>query len=342
MISFPNRSLEMIHVPEKCQVDSRRRLALAAAAASLWPWRASAQAGYPNRPIRLIVPLGAGTSVDTAARLAARGLSDALGQNVIVENRPGGAANIASELVAKAPADGYTLLYATAGITILPATIGTRAVDPEQAFVPIALTVTQPLVLAAHPSFKGSTFGDVVRMAKERPGTIAFSTSGVGGNAHLAAELVMARAQIRLLHVPYTANRALTDVLTGEVPLAMSFSGTVVPLIRMGQLKGIAVTSAKRIDAAPDIPTFAESGLPGLDVMSWQGIVAPAGTPADIVERLARETARVFTADDVRGRLRGIGFEPVAGGTAQFASLIRTEIERWKRVVAEGGLRFDN
>jgi tripartite-type tricarboxylate transporter receptor subunit TctC len=330
--------------------SGRRRFVAVAGAALASPFAhplaALAQspqaAAWPQRAIRMIAPLGPGTSVDTVARLAARGLGDALGQSVIVENRPGGSGNIASELVAKAPPDGHTLLCGNSALTILPATTPARAIDPLTAFAPVALLVTQPLVLVAHPAFKGTTFADVVRMAKERPGEIAFSTSGVGGNAHLTAVWVMARAQIRLLHVPYTANRALTDVLSGEIPLAFSFSGTVLPMIRAGQLKAIAVTSAKRIDAAPDIATFSESGLPGFEVANWQGVLAPAGTPPEIVGRLSRELLRVFAAAELRERLEGLGFDTIAGDSAEFAALIRAESVRWKKVVAESGLRFES
>ena len=300
-----------------------------------------ATGGWPARPLRLLCPLGAGTSADGVARLVARGLGDALGQAVIVENRPGAATNIASELAARAPADGYTLLFGTSSLAILPATAGARAIDAVEAFAPVSILTTQPVMIAAHPSFKGSNFADIVRMAKEQPETIAFSTSGIGGVGHLTAAWAMNRANIKLVHIPYTATRALTDVLSGQVPLAFSFPGTVLPLIRAGQMKGIAVTGLKRLDAAPEIPTLDESGLPGFDVSNWMGILTPAGTPADIVARLHRELVQVMATPEVQSRLRGLAFDIVAGTPAEFAQTLRQETSRWKSVVAAAGLRFE-
>jgi tripartite-type tricarboxylate transporter receptor subunit TctC len=219
--------------------------------------------------------------------------------------------------------------------------MGARAVDPERALAPVTVLVTQPLMLVAHPSFPGSTFGDVIRMARERPETIAFSTSGIGGTAHLAGEWMMARAGIRLLHVPYAANRALTDVLSGEVPLAISFAGTVLPMVRMGQLKAIAVLSAERIAVAPEVPTLAEAGVPGIDVSLWQGLLAPSGTPSAIVQRIARDAAAFLATPDVRERLRAIGVDPAARGPDAMGAQIRQETARWKKVVADAGLTFN-
>lgn len=335
-------------MPEKQFSMGRRRALAALAIAGCGPWQAgAAQAtekpagAWPAHPIRLVCPFGAGTSPDTLARLMARGLSEVLGENVVVETRVGASGNIASDIVARAPPDGYTLLLGTTTLSILPATIGARAVDPEQALAPVSLLVTQPLIIAAHPSFPGTTFADIVRMAKERPDTIAYSTSGIGGGGHLAAEWASSRTGIRLVHVPYTASRALIDVQSGMVPLAFSYPGTVVPLLRSGQLKGIAVTSLKRLDVASDVPTMAESGLPGFEVMNWQGILAPPGVPPDIMDRLHSALVRVLAAPDVRERLRSLGVEPVGSTPGQFAQTIRQDTQRWKDVVAKAGLRFE-
>ena len=211
-------------------------------------------------------PLGPGTSVDTLARLVARALSDALGQSVLVENRAGASGNIAAETVARAPPDGHTLLLGTASLAILPVTLGARAVDPEQALLPVSILVTQALIIAAHPSFPGSTFADIVRMAKEKPDTIAFSTSGVGGGPHLAAAWAMTRAGIRLVHIPYTANRALIDVLSGEIPARLFVPGNGAADDTFGTAqrhRGDQREAARRGAGDPDAGRIGSSGIRG-------------------------------------------------------------------------------
>ena len=206
---------------------------------------------------------------------------------------------------------------------------------------PVAILGTQPLIIAAHPSFPGSTFADIVRMARAAPDTLAYSTSGIGGGGHLTAAWASSRAGIRLVHVPYLPSRALADVLSGEVPLAFSYPGTVLPLIRNGQLKGIAVTSLARLPAAPAIPTLAESGLAGFEVTDWQGLLAPAGTPAGVVHRLHQAVQTVLAAPALQERLQSLGYGRSELTPEQFAAMIRHDVARWKRVVADAGLHFD-
>ena len=296
---------------------------------------------WPARPIHLVVPFAAGTFVDVISRIVGSKLADAVGQPVVIDNRPGASGNIASELVAKAPPDGYTLLNGGVFVTMLPAIYGAKAVDPA-AFVPITRMTNAPMVVVVHPSLSVSTLADLAALARSKPGRIAYATSGVGTTPHLAAALWSQRAGVELLHVPYAnTNAALKDVLSGEVPVLFTFLGTIEGFLRSGQLKALAVTSAKRDPGWAEIPTVAEQGYPGFDVATWSGLLAPAGTPSEIVDRLYREVARILQQSEVREKILAMGNEPVGNTPEQFAAEIRADVPRWKEVASKAGIRAE-
>lgn len=296
-------------------------------------------AAYPARAVHVVVSFPAGTAVDGLARLLGAKLGDALGQPVVVENRPGAAGNIGTAHAARAMPDGYTLAVVGAAVTINPTIYGARAVDPVTAFAPVIQLTTQPIVLVAHPSLEASSLPELIALARRKPGTLAYSTPGVGTPTHIAAELLAMRAGITWLHVPYAGSgQLLTDVLSGEVPLSFTLLGAAEPFLRAGQLKAIAVTTGYRIDALPAVPTVAEAGLAGYEITSWHGIVAPAGTPGEIVARLQRTFAGIVRDPEVVARLRTLGMEPAGGTSAAFGTRIAAETARWKSVIEGAGI----
>jgi tripartite-type tricarboxylate transporter receptor subunit TctC len=318
-------------------------IAAAAAWVSIQPSLAMAAGveAWPTRPVRIVVPFAAGTFVDVISRVVGGKLADALGQPVVIDNRPGASGNIASELVASAPPDGYTLLNGGVFVTMLPAIYGDKAVDPA-AFAAITRMTNAPMVIVAHPSLGVNTLADLAALARREPARIAYATSGVGTTPHLAAAMWSQRAGVELLHIPYSnTNAALKDVVSGEVPVMFSFLGTVESFLRSHQLKALAVTSAKRDLKWPDIPTVAEQGYPGFDVATWSGLLAPAGTPPEVVDRLYREVARILQDSEVREKIIALGNEPIGNSPEQFAAEIRADVPRWKAVAAKAGIRAE-
>lgn len=296
---------------------------------------------WPARPIHIVVPFASGTFVDVISRVVGSKLENAVGQPVVIDNRPGASGNIASELVAKAPPDGYTLLNGGVFVTVLPAIYGAKAVDPAS-FVPITRMTNAPMVVVVHPSLGVGTLADLAALARTKPGRIAYATSGIGTTPHLAAALWSQRAGIELLHVPYAnTNAALKDVLSGEVPVLFTFLGTVEGLLRSDQLKALAVTSAKRDPGWAAIPTVAEQGYPGFDVATWSGLLAPAGTPPEVVDRIYREVARILQQSEVREKILAMGNEPIGNTPEQFAAEIRADVPRWKEVASRAGIRAE-
>jgi tripartite-type tricarboxylate transporter receptor subunit TctC len=294
---------------------------------------------WPSRPIRIVVPFAAGTWVDVASRVIGAKLADALGQPVVIDNRPGASGNLASELVATSAPDGYTLLNGGVFVTMLPAINAPRAVDPA-AFTPITRLTSAPMLIVANPSLHAKTLADLIALARREPGRIAYATSGIGTTPHLAAAMLSQRAGIDMLHIPYSnTNAALKDVVSGEVRVMFTFLGTVDALLRSGQLVPLAVTSSKRDAAWPDIPTVAEQGFPGYEVATWSGLLAPAGTPPEVVDRLYRESVRILQLPEVRERLIAMGNEPVGNTPEQFAAEIKADVPRWKEIAARAGIQ---
>jgi tripartite-type tricarboxylate transporter receptor subunit TctC len=294
----------------------------------------AADNAFPQRTVRIVVGNAPGSAMDTVSRIIAQKLMEALGQAVVTENRAGASGIIASDYVAKALPDGYTLIMGSAAMTMVPASFGTRAVDPSRAFAPIIKLVNQPLLVAANPAYKVTTFRELLALARREPDTVPFSTAGIGTPAHLAAELLMASADIKMLHLPYSGVGLIyRDVLSGQVPVTITYPGAAIPLVKSNQLRALAVTGDHRLEALPDTPTIAESGVRDFVVTAWYGLLAPAGTPAEIIERLNREVARTMAMPEIRERLIAIGLEPATGTPEQFAAEIRSDLARWGPII---------
>jgi tripartite-type tricarboxylate transporter receptor subunit TctC len=295
---------------------------------------------YPTRTVRYIVPQAPGGSSDTLARVMTPRLASALGQQVIVDNRPGATGIIGAEIAAKAPPDGHTLLQVATSHATNPAMGIKLPYDTLRDFVSITLISEQPNIWLVHPSLPARNMKELVAFAKPRPGEIDFASSGTGGSQHLAGELLNVMTGIKLVHIPYKGSPpALTDTLAGRVALMSSTMAPAMPHVKGGKLRALAVTSAKRSPAAPEVPTVAESGVPGYEAIAWQGLVAPSGVPAEVIERLNREFARIINLTEVRRMLVEQGYEPVAGTAAEFARFATSEIAKWTKVTTAAGLR---
>ena len=295
---------------------------------------ASAQTSYPEKPVRIVVPFPAGAGADFSARVISQKFSEAWARPVVVENVPGAAGSVAAERVAKAAPDGYTLLFSgdaamTTNVSIYPK----LAYDPTRDFAPIMIFVETPNILVVHPSMPVKTVKDLVALAKSRPGEITYASSGAGTSQHLGGALLANRAGIELSHVPYKdAAQAMSDILGGRVTTFFGNTLFTLPQVRAGKVRAIAVSSLKRVSAAPDLPTVAESGYPGFNAVAWFGLLAPAGTPAPVLTKLQQESARVIAMPDVRSKFIENGGEIVGNSPAEFAAQIKAEI------VAKGNL----
>ncbi len=305
---------------------------------------ASAQAtsAYPAKPLRLIVALPAGGPTDLLARLIAQPLAANLGQPIVVDNRPGAGGNIGAELAAKSPADGYTLFMGTSGPLAINASLyKTIGFDPLRDFAPVILAASAPFVIVAHPAVPANNVKELIALATAKPGQINYGS--VTGNAsHLATELFDYMAGIKMTLVPYKgAAQATTDVIAGQIQLSFASTPGSVSLLKSGKLKAIAVTSAKRIAALPDVATVAESGLPGYEASVWYGIVVPAKTPRDIITRLNAEIAKILRAPGPRDKIAAGDFEVTASTPDEFGDFIRSETAKWMKVVKASGARAD-
>jgi tripartite-type tricarboxylate transporter receptor subunit TctC len=303
---------------------------------------AAHSADYPVRSIRYIVPQGAGGSSDTLARLVTQKLSEAFGQQVVTDNRPGATGNIGTEIAARAAADGYTLLQVATSHATNPALAVKMPFDPIRDFSPITLLSHSPNLWIVHPSLPAKNMRELIALAKTRPGEINYSSSGTGSSQHLAGELLKSLAHIDIVHIPYKGSPpALIDLLGGRVVLMCSTIAPAMPLVKSAKLRALAVTSLKRSAAAPEIPTVAESGLPGYEATAWQGVLAPAGTQRDIIVRLNAEMVRIVQQPDVRKQLAEQGYEPAGNSPEQFAGYIKTEIAKWAKVIRAAGLKAE-
>ena len=310
------------------------------------PGEAAAQSitpTYPAKPVRLIVPFPPGSSTDIISRILAQKATDAWGHQVIVENRAGGGGNIGVELAAKSPPDGYTLLGGnlnTHGVN--PNLYQKLSYHPVTDFTPITQTVALPLVLVVHPSLPVRTVKDLTALARSRPGQLNYASGGSGSAAHLAVEYFKLLAKVDFTHIPHKGTGpALTDLLGGHVSLTITGLPPLMPHLTSGKLRGLAVTTAQRVPSLPALPTMAESGLDNYAVDSWQGLFAPAGTPAAIVAKINRDIAGVLKLPDVRERLSGLGAQPVGNSPEQFAAHVKTEIAKWARVVKAARMTVD-
>jgi tripartite-type tricarboxylate transporter receptor subunit TctC len=301
-------------------------IALAAAPATAQP--------YPAKPIRVVVPFPAGGNADIFARAFAQKLGEAWKQIPVVDNRAGAAGIIGTQFVAKAPADGYTLLFGTTGThTTNPAVYAKLPYDPIRDFSPVSNFADSPFLLVVHPSIPVRTLQQLVTLAKSRPGQLDYASFGTGSSAHLAGEMLRTMAGVNIIHVAYKGGPpAVNDLVGGHVSLMFNSLPAVLPLVKTDRLRALAVASAKRSPALPELPTFAESGLPGFEAGSWYGLLAPAGTPREAITKLHAETVQMLALPDIRQKLAAEGADAIGNSPEEFAAQIRRDIERWEKV----------
>jgi len=303
---------------------------------------ASAQ-NYPVKPIRLIVPYPPGGPTDLVGRSIGQKLTEAWGQQVVVENRAGAASAVGTEVAARSPADGYTLLLGTsAGFCINPALGRKMPYDPERDFAPITMLVINPQILVVHPSMPVHSVKALVALAKSRPGQINYASVGNASPQHLGMEMLKSMTGISMVHVPYKGTvPAVTDILAGNVSLMFNSMPSVLPQANAGKLRGIAVSSARRSAAAPEIPTVAEAGVPGFDYVTWYGLFAPAGTPRDVVTRLNAQVVKILSEPELAKRFASQAAEPQGNTPEQLSQYRRSEFERWRKLIAEMKLKVE-
>ncbi|MCU0898430.1 MAG: tripartite tricarboxylate transporter substrate binding protein [Burkholderiales bacterium] len=327
---------------------ARRRLWLCASAAATvllctGALAADAPAAFPAKPIRLVVPFPPGGSTDIIARVIGQKLSESLGQQVILENKPGAGGNIGVEMVARAPADGYTLVMGHVGtFGSNPALYKRLPYDPVKDFAPVTLVAMVPNLLVVQPALPVRTTQELIALARAKPGQLTYGSGGNGSAAHLAAEYFKSRAGVDIQHIPYKGTvPALTDLLAGQISLQITGAPPLLPYIKSGKVRVLATASPQRLKILPDVPTIAESGVPGYAATQWYGILAPAATPKPIVERLNQEIVKAINSPEVRARLEAEGAEPVGNTPAEFAAFIRSELALWAKVVKESGATID-
>jgi tripartite-type tricarboxylate transporter receptor subunit TctC len=298
---------------------------------------------YPSKPIKLIVPFPAAGTTDILARVVAQKLTEAWGQPVIVDNRPGAAGNIGADLVAKSPADGYTVLMGTVSThAINPSLYARLPFDHVKDFAPITLVAAVPNILVVNPSVPATSVKELIALAKAKPGKLNFASSGNGTSIHLSGELFKTMTGVDMTHVPYKGSApALTDLMGGQVNVMFDNMPSAFPHVKSGKLRALAVTSARRSPAVPDLPTVAEAGVPGYEATSWFGLIAPAGTPKEIVNKFSTTVAKILGTPEVRERLSSQGAEPVGNTPEQFSAFIRAETAKWAEVVKKSGAHID-
>ncbi len=298
---------------------------------------------YPNKPLRLVVPLSPGGSTDAVARMLVPKLAEALGQSVVVENRPGAGGNLGADVVAKSVPDGYTLLIGTStSHGVNPSLYAHMPYDAVRDFAPITLIGHVPFILMASPGLGVHSVQELVRLAREKPGQLTYASSGNGTSSHLAMEMLKTMAGINILHVPYKGTApANQDLMGGHVSLQFDGVTAALPMLRSGRVVGLGVTSAKRVGAAPDLAPIAEAGFPGFEYTAWVGLLAPAGTPRPVVDRLNAEMVRILASPDIRRKLSEVGFEVASSTPEAFGTFIQSEIVKLGKVVRASGAKLD-
>ena len=316
-----------------------RSVTILLAAAIVAAGSVHAQSDYPNRPVRIIVPTASAGGNDTVGRVIAQGLTERWGRQFVVENRAGASTMIGGEIVAKAAPDGYTLLMGVSTLAINPATFKKVPYEAMRDFAPITQAVFAPNLMMMHPAVPAKTVREFVAFAKARPGQIAYGSAGFGTNPHLTMELFCAMTGIRMIHVPYKSSTpGVVDLIAGQIAIMAPNMLQSIPHVRAGRLRALGVTSAVRSASAPDIPTIAEGGLPGYESVQWYGLLAPAGTPREIIARLHAETVAILRTPDAAKRLAADGAEVVASSPDEFAALIKAETVKWAKVVKSAGI----
>jgi tripartite-type tricarboxylate transporter receptor subunit TctC len=319
-----------------------RRAALVATIAAILPLAALAQAAWPERPIKLVVPFAPGASTDSVARLLASKLSTRLGQSVVVENKSGAGGSIGTDAVVKAQPDGYTLLFASSTVVTTAASGKKLPYDPIRDLVAIGETGSVPFLIVVPPSSSATTLSDLIAQARAKPGTFSYGTGGVATITHLGTEYFASAAKLQLLHVPYKGvGEALPDLMTGRLQLLMPTVAVGLPQIRAGKMRGLAVTSAQRSPLAPEIPTAAEAGLPGFQVEAWWGILGPARLPLPIVKRLNEEINTVLAMPEVRDAMTREGATARSSTPEAFGDMMRSELSRWTRLIKDANIATD-
>jgi len=299
--------------------------------------------GWPEKPVRFVVGFTPGGPSDILARALGQKLADSWGQQVVIENRPGAGGNIAAELVAKSPPDGTIWLLGNNSILATNQSLyGKLGYDPVRDFAPVALVAIQPNILVVNPNVPAGSVRELIALAKARPGALNYASSGSGAAAHLAGELFKAMTGVQMVHIPYKgAQPALTDVIAGQAQLMFATSASVIPYIKAGRLRALAVTTERRSATVPELPTLSESGVPGFEAITWHGVVVPAATPRPLVERLNADIVKVLRMRDLRERLESLGAELATGTPQDFAEYIAREIPKWAKVVKDSGARAE-
>jgi len=297
---------------------------------------------YPDRPVRVLVPFPAAGGTDILARLFLQKVSERLGANFVIDNRAGAGGTIGTEIVAKAPPDGYTILVCSSSHTINPSVYRKLGYDPIRDFAPVTMLASGPGLLVVHPSVPARNVKELIAFAKSKPGRLIYASAGNGTPPHLAAELFKSMAGIDMVHIPYKGNvPAFVDLISGAVQVSFPTITSGLPQVRAGKLRGLGVTSKERSSVMPEVPTIAESGLPGYESTTWYGMLAPAGTPATIVQTLHDQMVAVLKLEDIRERLLVQGLEPVGNTPAEFSSIIASELTKWRKVVAAAGMKAE-
>jgi tripartite-type tricarboxylate transporter receptor subunit TctC len=311
------------------------RLALALGAFMVAASAIAAGDDYPSRPVKIVVPFAPGGSTDVVARILAEKLQAEMKQPFVVENRAGAGGNIGADVVAKSAPDGYTLLMGTTGVLAINGFLyKDMSFDAQRDFAPVSYTSLITNILVVNPDVPARTVGELIQLAKARPGNLTFASSGAGSSTHLSAELFKSMAGLDIVHVPYRgSSQAIVDLMSGQVTMLFDNAPSSIPFVQQGKLRALAVTSTKRMPSLPDIPTIDESGVRGYESLSWSGIVAPAATPRPIVNKLNAAIDRILATDDVKKRFAAMGVDPVGGPPEAFARHIRAESEKWGRVV---------
>lgn len=302
----------------------------------------AAAQGFPSKPVRIVVGASAGGGIDIVSRLVGQKLTERIGQPVIVDNRPGAGTTIGGDVVAKSAPDGHTVLMASTSFSVSAGLYRKLPFDPIRDFAPVTLVASGPLVLVAHPLVPAKSVKALIALAKARPGKLTFASGGTGSSLHLAGEWFKSSAGIDMVHVPYKGGApAAVDLMAGQVDVMFDVMVAQFPHIKAGKTRPLAVTTRTRSSLLPEVPTVAESGLPGFDVAGWFGVLAPAATPSDAVARLHTEIVAVLKSTDVRERLTALGADPVGSTPAEFAAYYRSEVERWGKTIRAAGIKLN-
>ena len=297
---------------------------------------------YPAKPVRLVVPYAPGGGSDIIARVVGLKLGEALGQSFVIDNRPGAASMVATEIVAKSPGDGYTLILADVPHTINVSTYAKPTYDAVKDFAPIVLVGSAPQIMVAHPSFAANSLKDLLAMPRAQTEKIAMGTSGTGSSPHMTYELLRLRTGLVLNHVPYKGGGPATaDAVAGQIPIAFNAAPVSMPFLRSNRLKGLGITSAKRHPLVPNIPTFEEAGVANFTIAHWYGVLAPAGTPPAVIKTLHAEIQKALLSPEVKERFAALAIDIASMGPDEFRSVIETDVKRWREVVAKAGIRIE-